>query len=115
MGVFVGAEYLIANALISLRKKGISKIAIPALQSFGIDVQQYCSQKQIDAIFLLSADKVFAAIYNFSDYFSFEKIENVNYISINKDTPVEDLENRFIGYLPVDVVMAILEKAQTLR
>lgn len=113
MRVFVGAEYVIANALIALRKKGkTSKTTLPSLRNFGIDVQRYCLEKNIDALFLLSADRMSNAVYNFPDYFSLETIDGMDYIDINQDAPVTMLEERFIGYLPWGIIEVLLEKSE---
>ena len=114
MDVFVGAEYLIANALIALKKKGINKISVSLLHSFGIEVQQLCIEKSIDAVFLLSKDSVSAAVYNFSDYFTFEEDKGESAICLNSSAKIEDLEKRFIGYLPIALLKVIMQSAQAL-
>lgn len=112
MDIFVGAEYIIANALIALKRKGIDQIKVRDLQSFGITVQRSCIKQSIDAVFLLSLDNVSAAIYNFSDYFTYDEANSDPIIRLNSDTKIEDLENRFMGYLPIPLLKIILAAAQ---
>ena len=115
MDVFVGAEYLIANALIALKKKGVDKIKVSILHSFGIEVQKLCLEKSIDAVFLLSKDSVTAAVYNFSDYFTFVEDTDGLAICLHSDAKIEDLEKRFIGYLPIALLKVIIQSAQDLN
>ncbi len=104
MATFVGAEYIIANILIALKK--LSKrdfVTLDELSEAGIYIQkQSLINEEIDAIFLSSSDQVASAIYDFSDYFEYDK-EN-NSINIVKTKKLEDLESRFIGYLPFAVL-----------
>ena len=114
MDVFVGAEYIIANALIVLKRKGVDQIKVTDLQSFGINIQKSCFEQSVDAVFLLSLDNVSAAIYNFSDYFSYDEIDREPIIRLNSEVEIEDLESRFVGYLPIKLLKIILENAQKL-
>ena len=114
MAIFVGAEYIIANALIALQRKGIDKIHVSTLQTFGIMVQKLCIEKSVDAVVLLSKQYVNAAIYNFSDYFSYTEDSQGAYIHLKSGAEIQDMESRFIGYLPLDVLMIITEAANEL-
>jgi len=115
MDVFVGAEYIIANALIALGKNGIDQVRLSTLQSFGIKVQRLCIENSIDAVFLFSADRVSAAVYNFSDYFTFIDSSEEPAIGLNSTAKIEDLEKRFIGYLPIALLKIIINAAQELK
>ena len=115
MDVFVGAEYIIANALIALKRKGVDQIKYSSLQSLGIDIQKTCNEQSVDAVLLFSPYNVSAAIYNFSDYFSYDESGKEPIIRLNSKAKIEDLENRFMGYLPMDLLIIISKKAQELN
>ncbi len=111
MTKFVGAEYVIACALIELKKKGIEEIQVEALSEYGIRMQSYSVEAKIDAVFLTAFPYVEEAVYDFSDYFSVNRNENgdITSISIVKDKEVKDLTYRFVGSIPLDI-LAVMEK-----
>ena len=61
-----------------------------------------CLQEKLDAIFLISKPQVYNAIYDFSDYFEckFDEENNLIGIKIQASRNIDDLEYRFMGYLP---------------
>ena len=112
MVTFVGAEYIIANVLIALKK--INKkdmITLDELSEAGIYIQKHSlSNNEIDAIFLSSSEQVATALYDFSDYFEYDR-KNKS-IRIVKTKNIQDLESRFIGYLPLKVLSFLVDITQ---
>ncbi len=104
MATFVGAEYIIANVLIALKKTNKKDVVtIDELSKAGVFIQKRSlSENEIDAIFLSSSEQVATALYDFSDYFEYDKDNNS--IRIVKTKNIQDLESRFIGYLPFNVL-----------
>ncbi len=103
MATFVGAEYIIANILIALKKLNKREaVTLDELNEAGIFIQKQSLSEDIDAIFLSSSEHVVSAIYDFSDYFSYDQKTNSIYIVKTKN--IDDLESRFMGYLPFDVL-----------
>lgn len=103
MATFVGAEYIIANVLIALKKLNKKDaVSLDELSQAGIFIQKESINNDIDAIFLSSSEHVVSAIYDFSDYFEFDRKTNSIYVVKTKN--IEDLESRFIGYLPFNVL-----------
>lgn len=103
MATFVGAEYIIANVLIALKKLNRKdSVSLDELRRAGVFIQKESINSDIDAIFLSSSENVASAIYDFSDYFEFDKATNS--INIVKTKNIEDLQSRFIGYLPFNVL-----------
>ncbi len=103
MVTFVGAEYLIANMLIAYKRKhNLDSITFEDLNKAGIFVQKLSVKENVDAIFLSSADRLTEAIFDFSDYFSYN--EENQAILIKQTKKIDDLENRFLGYLPFTVL-----------
>ncbi len=110
MATFVGAEYIIANLLIAMKKKkNRESISLEELSSAGVYIQKLSLEKNIDAIFLSSTDQLSTAIFDFSDYFEYDA--NNQEIHIVKTKKISDLESRFIGYLPFSVLVFLVEAA----
>lgn len=110
MNTFVGAEYVMANALIALKRRGTDFITFERLREIGVKIQSSFNEKGIDAVILTSGSSISTAIFDFSDYFKCEEIDGNPAIFIQKDTTITDLENRFVGYLPVDILGALIEE-----
>lgn len=110
MATFVGAEYIIANLLIAMKKaQKKESISLEELSSAGVYIQKSSIEKDVDAIFLSSTDQLSMAIFDFSDYFEYD--ENTQKIYIVKTKKISDLESRFIGYLPFDVLTFLVKAA----
>ena len=108
MVTFVGAEYIIANSLIALKKtKNRTNISLSDLNKLGIYIHQMSIENDVDAVFLVSQDQVTTAVFDFSDYFEYNAAEKV--ICIKKTKQITDLASRFVGYLPWEI-MAFLVK-----
>lgn len=113
MATFVGAEYIIANYLIAMkRNQNRDSISIEELSSAGVYIQELSVEKDINAVFLSSTDQLSSAIFDFSDYFEYMPADRT--IRIVKSKKISDLESRFIGYLPFDVLMFLVEATNSL-
>lgn len=108
MVTFVGAEYIIANSLIALkRKKNRTTISFSELNDLGIYIKKMSIEKDMDAVFLVSQDQLTSALFDFSDYFDYN--ENDKTICIKNSKQINDLASRFVGYLPWDVLAFLVE------
>ena len=110
MNTFVGAEYVMANILIALKRKGEESITFERLREIGFQIQTSFNEKGLDAVILTSGDSISAAIFDFSDYFKYDDPDGKPTILIQKDTTITDLEKRFVGYLPVNILSVLLEE-----
>lgn len=110
MNTFVGAEYVMANTLIALKRKGIDFITFEKLREIGFKIQTSFNKQGLDAIIMTSGNSISAAIFDFSDYFQYKEIDGAPAIEIHKDTTIADLENRFVGYLPVDILGVLVKE-----
>lgn len=102
MDISVGAEYVIASALITLGRHGVDHISFSQLGDLGWSIQQRCNEMGVEAIILTSGTNIKAAVYDFSDYFEYENIDEPM-IRIKKSVPVKDLQARFMCCLPKSV------------
>ncbi|WP_304975385.1 hypothetical protein [uncultured Acetatifactor sp.] len=112
MTKFVGAEYVVANMLIAEKKKGKNYVSFDRLGKYGIYVQAESIKKDIDVIFLTSRPQFLEIIYDFSDYFECKTDKNGQPIGIalRKSKDIDDLQYRFIFYLP-KIISDLLEKS----
>lgn len=62
MNTFVGAEYVMANTLIALKRKGEESITFERLREIGFQIQTSFNEKGLDAVILTSGDNISAAI-----------------------------------------------------
>lgn len=111
---FVGAEYLIATMLLEKAKDGKREITMDELGKYGIYVQRESVINKLDTVFLVSKPQIITAIYDCSDYFEFEldSNEQITGITINATKGLDDLEFRFMGRLPREILDFLLKKAK---
>lgn len=109
MTEFVGAEYLIARMLIAKHEREISTAELNRL---GICVRRRSIEEGVGAVFLTSKEEVYSAVYDYSDYFQcvYDEDNKLRGIKINENKSADDLNMKFIKYLP-DVIMKLLDEA----
>lgn len=103
MAKFVGAEYFVANMLIEEKKKGKNYVSFERLGKCGIYVQEKFIEADMDVIFLTSKPQFIETIYDFSDYFEcvVDEKGQARGIALNKSKNIDDLQYRFVYYLPI--------------
>ena len=106
MTKFVGAEYLIASLLIEKGKEGNKFITLEELSKCGVFMQRESVKEKVDAVFLVTKYQLCNAIYDFTDYFEYKLDNNgqIVGITIEKTKDINDLEYRFMGYLPLEIL-----------
>lgn len=102
MDILVGAEYVIASALITLAQNGADCISFSMLRDLGWNIQQRCNAMGVEAIILTSGIDIKATVYDFPDYFEYENIDEP-VIRVKKSAPIEGLKARFMLRLPKNV------------
>lgn len=109
MTEFIGAEYLIARMLIEKHEREIS---ITELNRLGICVRRRSIEEGVGAVFLTSREEVYSAIFDYSDYFQciYDEDNRLSGIRINENKSADDLNIKFIKYLPDDI-MKLLDEA----
>lgn len=110
MDTFVGAEYIIANMLIANKKQyNKDEISLEELNNAGVYIQRMSLAENVDAIFLSSSEQIASAMFDFSDYFEYNSKRQM--IRVTKTKKIEDLESRFIGFLPFAVLSFLVKTA----
>ena len=111
MTKFVGAEYVIANMLIKKLQKDETSVSLTELSQCGVQVQRVLTEKALDAVFLTSRSEIFHAIYDFSDYFQcqYDEDDQLMGITINSNKKIDDLQERFVGYIPKEIVDVLIK------
>jgi len=109
MVTFVGAEYVIANILIAAKKNlRRDSISLAEMYSAATYIQKQAMNEGVNAIFMCSTDNISAAVHDFPDYFGYEAKKKEIY---RKPKRLSDLESRFIGYLPFNVLTFLVKTA----
>lgn len=102
MTKFVGIEYLIGNAFIYLTEERF--ITLKVLYAYQEKMQAYWNSNGIDA---LISGEVENAVYSFKDYFELQKEAKI--IILRPEVTKEALEQRFIGWLPINILLSFQE------
>lgn len=111
MCVYIGIEDLAANALIFMLKQSDTRfVSYEKIEKYGSEVVRILSDKNEEAVLLLSRDSTYAMFRNYSDFFEEKENNNKLGISLKQDVGVKDLINAFRGYLAWDVLMAFIDK-----
>ena len=106
MTTLVGTEYLIANAFIYLTEKRF--INLNDLSQYQIRIQNYWNSNNIDAIF---TGEIESTSYSFKDYFELQKEASI--IILKQSITKEILEQRFVGYLPMNILLSFQKATQS--
>ncbi|MBE5821178.1 MAG: hypothetical protein E7311_01140 [Clostridiales bacterium] len=103
MATFIGAEYVIANLFIEKSKRKLpQEVSIKEINVFSNYLQKKANSSNIDAIFLTSYYQICNSIYNYPEYFIFDKKKEIIYLKKGCDN--NSLESRFYGYLSLEVL-----------
>lgn len=112
MCFYIGIEDLAANALIELMKKNENRtITYQELESYGSAVVSLLNAQGEKAILVLSRDNTNAMFRNYSDFF--REVEENGMpigISLKNGVSLENLIDRFRGYLALDVLLAFINE-----
>ena len=114
---FMGAEYIIATILTEQIKRGKSYVSLNDLGKCGICAQNMANSQEIDVIFLNSKVQLINTIYNYSDYFKcvFNNNGDINGVILDYSKDINDLEYRFIVYLPQNIFDILVEVAKNIK
>ena len=107
---YIGTEYIIAHLLIAFSK--VNKYFVTTKDLFAFEHCLWEKSKLssgINIVPLFSAIRLTNALWDYSDYFSYNKQKE---ISIAKGKSAEDLEARFCGFLPLEALVLLDKTAK---
>lgn len=109
---YIGIEDLVASALIELMKKEETnrKVSLQTLSDYGSVIVKLLTQSGNDAILFLTKESTYEFVHDYAYYFSIEKDDEIEYITLNEGVTVTDLRRQFRQNLTVDLAKAIYGK-----
>lgn len=112
MCVYIGIEDLAANALIEVmsKKNDTRFVSYAELENYGAEVVKFLNLKGEKAILILSRESTNDMFRNYSDIFEEAFDKGTLGIKLKSDITVEDLINKFRGYLAWDVLLAFINE-----
>ncbi len=111
MCVYIGIEDLAANALIeNLNRNKKRFVTYSELEKYGAQVVNILNQQGEKAILVLSRESTRIMFRNYSDLFEEVNTKSGLGISLKSNVTVDDLIDKFRGYLAWDVLLAFVNK-----
>lgn len=103
--MYIRTDDLVGNSFVSyLEKTGKRVLSLQKIENFAKSIVIDLRSKGIESTLLLSRDKTYAFFYEYSDWFSY--VESDGLVILNDNISVEDLIERFSGYLSLEVLLA---------
>ena len=111
MCYYIGIEDLAANALIEILSKTTTRfVSYRELENYGAEVVSLLNSQGEKAILILSRENTNDMFRNYSDIFIEEKNDSMFGISLKENITVDDLIDKFRGYLAWDVLLAFVNQ-----
>jgi ribosomal protein S17E len=108
---FIGMEYLAASALINIyKKKKIKEVSFKMLNEYGISIMKEFIEKKISVIILFSNIYASNLVRDYSECFDLEFKKEDYYLILKDEIQTDDLLNRFLGYLSVDILKTLFNE-----
>lgn len=108
-------EDLVANSLIELmQKKNKRFVTSEEVIKFGEKIVDILNKEEKKAILDLSRNKTYNFLYDNRNIFEQIDIDGKTGYRVKDNITVEDLIDRFRGYLALDVLLAIIEVSNIL-
>lgn len=109
MLIYIGIEDLVANALIELVERTAKReVLFKELDEYGAMVVECLNKKNEQAVLLLSKERTNEFLHDYSDMFELFTNDIDKGIRLRQGVEVEQLWERFRGYLSADVLMAFM-------
>ena len=107
MTSFISGEYLIAFGLMKALQDGNDSVSFQELRNLARTMQKRFNESDIDAVIIDS--NLIDDLYTFDRYFDFVTLNHVPYAKCKPGIGMQNLQNRFVGYLPITVLCAMME------
>lgn len=111
MCMYIGIEDLVANAFIELIENSDKKdVLFSQLNQYGATVVKILLEEGQKAVLVLSNERTNSFLHDYSEYFELFTSENGEGLKLKNNVTVDDLWDKFRGYLSFDVMMAFMNK-----
>lgn len=111
MCVYIGIEDLAANALIEILNSNNERmVTYSDLEKYGAEVVKLLNKQGEKAILVLSRESTNIMFRNYSDIFEETSTATGLGITLKSNVTVDDLIDKFRGYLAWDVLLAFVNK-----
>ena len=112
MCVYIGIEDLAANALIELisQNQDTRFVSYTELENYGAEVVKFLNSRGEKAFLILSRDSTNDMFRNYSDIFEESFCDGSLGIKLKEHVTIEELINKFRGYLSWDVLLAFINE-----
>lgn len=111
MCIYIGIEDLVANALIEVVEKSEQReVLFKQLDEYGARVIKYLNDKQEQAVLVLSKERTNIFLHDYSEYFELISKGIDEGIRLKEGITVDQLWEKFRGYLSVDVMLAFMDE-----
>ncbi len=105
---FIPAEYILGNIMVAMYKIGVEKISVRELFEISSFVQQSANESNANIVILLDSSKINDLKLNFSEYFTIN--DEFDFVEINSERNIVDLQARFIGYIPFESLIFLIQQ-----
>lgn len=111
MSFFIGIADLAANALICVLSKDEEKrfLTYEEIENYGNKVVEILHNQNEIAALVLSRARTNQMLHDYSDFFEEQIVEGKRGIKLAEDKKVDDLIEKFHGYLAFDLLKAFSE------
>jgi len=111
MYMYIGIEDLVANAIIELVEKSEKReVLFSELNKYGATVIQILSEENKKAVLILSKERTRDFLHDYSNYFELFSNGSEEGIRLKDGITVDELWEKFRGYLSIDVMMAFMNE-----
>lgn len=111
MCMYIGIESLVANTLIALLNddKDSRFVSYKELENYGAKIVKYFTDKKKKVILIFSRETTSQLYDNYSDFFIEKKLGNELGIELYEHKTVEDLINKFLGSMSLELLKACID------
>lgn len=113
MGIKIGIEDLVANALIELvdNDKNNREVTYEQLNRYGALVIETLNAKDEKAVLIISKEKTRAFLHDYSDFFEVRmNAKKEKCIALRDGKTTDELRKLFRGYLSLDMLLAFMSE-----
>lgn len=109
MYMYIGIEDLVANAIIELVEKSQRReVLFSEINRYGATVIQILLEHDKKAVLILSQERTNAFLHDYSYFFELFSNGTEEGIRLRENVTVDELWDKFRGYLSIDVMMAFM-------